>query len=262
MLLEGKVVIVSGAGPGLGQALIVLAAREGARVAVSARTPEKLDAAEREIRELGLQVEVLKQPTDIRDAAQCDVLAAATLDRFGRIDGLINSAYVSPPACPIETADFDDWRNTIDTNLFGTLNMCRAVLPAMKAQEAGSIVNISTMATRKPFEGLGGYTASKAALNALTRLMAKEWGGYGIRVNTVIMGWMWGSTVQSRMQGRADAGGLSVEDQVRTVSAGIPLPGIPSDRQCAGAAMIMLSDHSSQVTGATLDCNGGEFMAL
>ena len=262
MLLDGKVVIVSGAGPGLGQALIVLAAREGARVAISARTPGKLDAAEREIRELGLDAEVLKQPTDIRDAAQCEALAAATLERFGRIDGLINSAYVSPPATPIESANFDDWRNTIDTNLFGTLNMCRAVLPAMKAQQRGAIVNISTMATRKPFEGLGGYTASKAALNALTRLMAKEWGGYGIRVNTVVMGWMWGATVQSRMQGRSDAGGLSVEEQIANVSAGIPLPGIPTDRQCAGAAMVVLSDHCSQVTGATLDCTGGEFMPL
>jgi NAD(P)-dependent dehydrogenase (short-subunit alcohol dehydrogenase family) len=189
-------------------------------------------------------------------------VAAATLERFGRIDGLINSAYVSPPPTPVESADFGQWRDTIDTNLFGTLNMCRAVLPAMKAQKKGSIVNISTMATRKPFPGLGGYTASKAALNAVTRLLAKEWGPYGVRVNTVAMGWMWGSTVKERMEGRAQAGGASVEEQIETVTAGIPLGVIPTDRQCAGAALAMLSDYCSQVTGGLVDCNGGEFMAL
>jgi NAD(P)-dependent dehydrogenase (short-subunit alcohol dehydrogenase family) len=262
MLFEGKVVVVSGAGPGLGQAMAVLAAQQGAKVAITARSPDKLAAIEAEIVRAAPGAQVLQIPTDIRDADRCQAAAARIVERFGRLDGLVNSGFVLGDLAPIETADFDDWRNTIETNFFGSLNMCRAAFPTMKAQGKGSIVNINTMASRKPMEGYGGYMASKSALSALTRLMAQEWGGFGIRVNTVTMGWMWGPSVAGFMAQVAESGGPTVEAQKAEVAAGIPLGAIPTDIDCAKAAIAMLSDQFSQVTGATLDSNGGEFMAL
>jgi len=117
-LLDDKVVLVSGIGPGLGIHLATLAAGEGARLIVAARTAEKLDGAEREVAALGLGTPVLKVPTDIARREDCRRLVDAAIDRFGRIDVLINSAYIAGSFGPIEQADLDDWKNTLEVNLF------------------------------------------------------------------------------------------------------------------------------------------------
>lgn len=262
MLLKDKVVIVSGIGPGLGQALSTLAAQEGARVVMSARTPARLDAAEAEIAALGLGAEVLKMPCDITDAAQCEALAAAALDRFGRIDCLVNSAYTAGKLTLMEDSDLADWRHTLDTNLFGSLALCLAVFPAMKAQGQGAIVNVNTQVARKPLAYQGGYAASKAALAHASAQLALEWGQYGIRVNSTFMGWMWGTSVAGYMEDIAAKGGPSVAEQKAEVAKAIALRVIPPDRECAKGIVMLLSDYASMVTGASLDINGGEFMPI
>ena len=124
MLLKDKVVIVSGIGPGLGQELSTLAAVEGAAaVVLAARTPQKLDVAEQEIRDLGLATAVLKVPTDIADQAQCQALADRAVQEFGRIDILFNSAYDPGSFEPIEQADMAGWRRATDVNFFGTMHL-------------------------------------------------------------------------------------------------------------------------------------------
>ena len=124
-LLEDKVVVVSGIGPGLGVHLATQAAEAGARLVIAARTAEKLDSAERDIAALAPGTEVLKVPTDIAQRAQCKRLADAAIERYGRIDVLLNSAYIAGSFGPIESADLDDWRKTLDVNLFGTLALRR-----------------------------------------------------------------------------------------------------------------------------------------
>lgn len=262
MLLKDKVVIVSGIGPGLGQALSTLAAQEGAHVVVSARTPAKLDTAQAEIAALGLGTQVLKMPCDIADTAQCKALVDAALERFGRVDCLINSAYTAGKLTLMEDSDLADWRRTLDTNLFGSLGLCLAVFPAMKAQGKGAIVNVNTMVTRKPLPYQGGYAASKAALAHASAQLALEWGQYGIRVNSTFMGWMWGPSVAGYMEGIAAGGGPSVEEQKAEVAKNIALRLIPPDRECARSIIMLLSDYASMVTGASLDINGGEFMPI
>lgn len=262
MLLKDKVVIVSGIGPGLGQSLSTLAAQEGARLVISARTPAKLDIAEAEIAALGLGTEILKVICDIADPEQCDALVQATLDRFGRVDCLINSAYVAGKLTLMENSDLADWRNTLNTNLFGSLNLCLAVFPAMKAQGGGAIVNVNTQVTRKPLAYQGGYGASKAALAHASAQLAHEWGQYGIRVNSTFMGWMWGTSVEGYMEGIAANGGPSVDEQKAEVAKNIALRVIPPDRECAKGIIMLLSDYASMVTGASLDINGGEFLPI
>jgi len=261
MLLKDKVVVVSGIGPGLGIHLATLAAAEGAKVVMAARTPAKLHDAERAIKDLGIDTPVLKVPTDIALVSDCERLVAQSIDAFGRIDGLINSAYVPGVMGPVETANLDDWRNTFEVNLFGSLNLIQAALPHMKLQRGGSIVNVNSQVVRKPLAGQGGYAASKAALACATSYLALECGKYGIRFNSVYMGWMWGPAVANYFEGMARELKTTVDALKQNVTESIALGIIPEDRECAKSVLYLLSDFASVVTGASLDVNGGEYLA-
>ncbi|WP_372759437.1 SDR family oxidoreductase [Litorivivens sp.] len=260
MLLNDKVVIVSGIGPGLGHELALEAAQQGAKLAICARTASKLDAAEQEIREAGLDTPILKVPTDISDKAQCENLVTKTLEAYGRIDVLINSAYNPGAFDVVENADLDGWREAMDVNLFGTMNLTLQVVPHMKKQGGGSIVMINTMVTRRPLQTQAGYGASKAALSSATQHLALELGPYNIRVNSTYMGWMWGPPVEGYMKQQAEATGISVEEQKAAVAQNIPLRVIPEDGDCAKAAIFLASDYARAITGAALDVNGGEYL--
>jgi NAD(P)-dependent dehydrogenase (short-subunit alcohol dehydrogenase family) len=167
MILKDKVVIITGAGPGMGQAMCRGAAAEGAKVAVSARSVAAIEAIVADIKAAG--GEAIAVPTDVSDTAQCQNLAAQTLKAFGRIDGLVNSAYFHPPWSDLEHAAIDDVAQAFNVNALGGLRMVQAVLPQMRKQGSGSIVNISTLATRKPMRGEGGYAMAKAALTHMHR---------------------------------------------------------------------------------------------
>lgn len=259
MILKDKIVIVSGIGPGLGRELALGAAREGANLAIAARTASKLDEAEAAIYKLGLETEVLKVPTDITDSAQCQNLVNQTLARFGRIDSLLNSAFNPGSFDLIETANLRDWQQAFDVNLLGTLGLTQVVIPHMKAR-GGSIVMINTMATRKPMATQAGYASSKAALASATAHLAQELGKYNIRVNSTFMGWMWGPPVENYMRAMSQHSGQTVEEIRAQVEANIPLGKIPEDGDCAKAALFFASDYSSAITGAALDVNGGEYL--
>ncbi|MGI9276136.1 MAG: SDR family oxidoreductase [Endozoicomonas sp.] len=265
MLLKDKVVIVSGIGPGLGVKLALIAAQEGAKaVVLSARTQSKLDDAEERIAALGTGCQTLKVSTDICDRAQCDNLVEQTLKSFGRVDALINSAYYHGNFEPIENADLVEWQKVYQTNVVGSMNMTQAVIPAMKEQGSGAIVMINTQAVRKPAVldagGESGYAASKAALGVSTKYLAEELGKYGIRVNSAYMGWMWGDPVEGYMQYVESEQNIPVNDQKAAVAQNIALGHIPTDDNCAKAALFLASDYAVAVTGASLDVNGGEFM--
>jgi NAD(P)-dependent dehydrogenase (short-subunit alcohol dehydrogenase family) len=259
MLLKDKVVIISGIGPGLGVKLAVEAARYGATaVAVGARSAEKLDDAERRIEEVNPKCAVLKQVTDIRNEAHCRQLAESTCARFGRIDGLVNSAFFWGTPGTADSADLAGWREVFETNFFGTMHMTQAVAPIMKAQKAGAITIVSTMATFKPHKGEAGYAASKGALGVVTKYLAEELGPFNIRVNVARMGWMWGAPAQQYIAHASKKRGISEKQMYDALAANIPLRRIVTDDECARAALFLISDHASAITGAVLDANGGE----
>ncbi|MBN3792367.1 SDR family oxidoreductase [Burkholderia sp. Ac-20353] len=262
MLLKDKIVVISGIGPGLGVKLAVEAAREGARgVVVAARTAAKLDDAERRIRELGVDCEVLKQVTDITERAQCRQLADAAIARFGRIDALVNSAFVHGTFPePVDAADLDGWRAVFDTNVFGTMTLTQEIVPQMKRQRRGAIVMINTQATRKPFAGEAGYAVSKGALAVAAKYLARELGVHGIRANSIHMGWMWGVPTQTYFRDAAAECGMTDEQIIAPIASNIALARLPTDDDCARAALFLASDYANAVTGATLDANGGDFM--
>lgn len=255
MILKDKVVIVTGAGPGMGQAMCRGAAAEGAKVAISARSVEAINALRDEIVAAG--GEAIAVPTDVSDMAQCRRLAEETIKAFGRIDGLVNSAYFHPPWQNLEDAAIEDIAKAFDVGALGGLRMAQAVLPQMRKQGSGSIVNISTLATRRTNPGEGGYAMAKAALGQMTRQMAAELSGTGIRLNTALMGWMDGAPLDGFFASLPD-GGKAMRAET---AARIPVGRIPPDKDCAKAVYFLLSDYSSEVNGASLDVNGGDWMA-
>lgn len=260
MLLQDKIVVVSGIGPGLGVHLATLAAQEGAAVVIAARTTSKLSGVERRIRDRNPEAQVLSIPTDVREPVACANLASRVMERFGRIDGLINSAYTPGTLGPVETADLSDWRATFEVNLFGTLNLIQAVLPHMKHRHQGAIVNVNSQVVHKPLAGQGGYASSKAALACATSYLALECGKYGIRFNSVFLGWMWGPAVAAYFEGLARELKTTVDALKQNVADGIALGIIPPDSECAKSVLYLISDYASVVTGASLDVNGGEYL--
>jgi len=260
MLLSGKTIIVTGVGPGMGSKLCQQAAREGANVVLAARSTQFVQTLAEDIRAAGGQA--LAVAADVGKKADCARVAEAAVQAFGAIQGLVNSAYRPGAFTPFEEADLDDWRASMEVTLFGSLQMIQAVLPAMRAAGGGSIVNISTMEARKPIATHGSYTVSKAALHASTRQLALELGRFNIRVNNAVIGWMWGATVEGYMAEMAKQSGIAAETLVAQIAANIPLGRIPPDGDCGKAVLMLLSDYCSEVTGAALDVNGGDFLSL
>ena len=158
-----------------------------------------------------------------------------------------------------EDADLEDWKRAYDITVFGTLRMTQEVIPHMRAAGKGAIVFVNSMIQKKPLPTQSGYASSKGALTAAARMLAKELGPYGIRVNSTFMGWMWGPPVESYVEYLASLG-RSRDEVIAEITKDIPLGIIPDDADCANAVAFLASDLASVITGAELDVNGGEMM--
>ncbi|HWN35543.1 MAG TPA: SDR family oxidoreductase [Pseudonocardia sp.] len=257
-MLSDEVVVITGVGPGLGSKLAVRAAAEGAKVVMAARSTEVMAQVEKDVAAEGGQA--VGVACDVRRPADIDRLVSTAVDRFGGITGLVNSAYAHPGFYDLLDTPEKQMRRSMDIILFGTLGVTRAVVPHMKAAGRGSIVNIGTMTTRKPLRGEGGYAVAKAALTSATQFLALELGEHGIRANQAIMGWLDGPGVRFYLKFTAEQRGVTEQDVYDEIAARNPLGRIPTDEACAGAVLFLLSRLASEVTGATLDINGGEYM--
>ena len=259
MLVRGKAIIITGVGPGMGRKLASIGSAEGAQIAIAARSPGFIGEVAAEISAQGGQA--IAVPTDVGDFEACNRLAAAALEAFGRIDGLINSAYRFSSAHRLEDHDLGEWQLTMEATCFGALRMIKAVLPAMKRQGGGAIVNVSSRSVVQPIPGENPYVAAKAALEGATRQLALELGPYNIRVNAARMGWLWGAPVQNHFREAAAAKGVPEEQLIDAVRRTIPLGVIPPDEECAKSVLFFVSDYSRMVTGTSMDVNGGQYMA-
>ncbi|SDP39881.1 SDR family oxidoreductase [Lentzea jiangxiensis] len=257
-MLRDEVVLITGVGPGLGSKLALRAAAEGAKVVMAARSADVMKRVEQDVAAAG--GEAVGVQCDVRRPDEVARLVATAADRFGAITGLVNSAFGHAGFADLLDTPEKAIRRSIDIILFGALNVTREVVPHMKAAGRGSIVNIGTMTTRKPMRGEGGYAAAKAAMATATRFLALELGEHGIRANQAVMGWLDGPGVRSYLRMTAGARGVTEQDVYDEIAARNPLGRIPADDACAGAVLFLLSRHASEVTGAVLDVNGGEYM--
>ena len=255
MLLEGRVAVVSGIGPGMGRDVSLALAREGADLAIAARTESRLDSVGEEVEALGRRV--IKVPTDITVEANCQRLVDATRAEFGKIDVLVNSAFHPGTYATVENAKIDDWRTPFEVNVLGSLQLTKAAIPVMKEQAGGSIIMINSMVIRRVLETMGDYAASKAALMAATQTLALELGRYNIRVNSVVPGYIWGPSLKYYFEAQAKQRGIDPQEVYDEVAAQIALGKIPDSEEIAGAVVFFASDLSRVVTGQSLDVNGG-----
>jgi NAD(P)-dependent dehydrogenase (short-subunit alcohol dehydrogenase family) len=256
VILDGEVVIVSGVGPGLGAKLAARAAAEGAKVVMAARSSQVMDQVAKEVTVAG--GEAIAVPCDVRKSSDVERVAATAVSRFGKVTGLVNSAYSHPGFHDLLDTPDKQLRRSLDVIVHGSLEMTRAVVPHMTT--GGSIVNVGSMSTRKPMRGEGGYAIAKAAMGCATQYLALELGERGIRVNQAILGWLDGPGVRFYLKMTADQRGVSEQDVYDEIASRNPLGRVPPDEACAGGILYLLSRYASEVTGATLDVNGGEYM--
>jgi NAD(P)-dependent dehydrogenase (short-subunit alcohol dehydrogenase family) len=256
-LLDGKVALVSGAGPGLGRDIALTFAREGAAVAVAARTAATIDARAAEL--AGRGASSLAVPLDIADAAACAEAVDRVVDTFGGLDVLVNNAFHDGDHTAFLDADLDRWRTTMDVNFFGTLQLTQAAAPALRERGDGRVVMINTMSAVRIRPRFGAYTASKAALAAATKILAAELGEYGIRVNGVHPGYIWGDSVEAYFEHLARRKGITAEEQYREVAGETALGYLPPSNEIAQAVLFFASDMSRPVTGQALGVNAGQW---
>ncbi|HEX5856834.1 MAG TPA: glucose 1-dehydrogenase [Microbacterium sp.] len=233
--LEGRVAIVTGGARGLGEAYVRALHAAGARVVIA----DVLDEPGRELAgALGERATFLH--LDVAEEQQWDAVVRSTIERCGAVDILVNNAGIAN-AAPIEHFTLEKWNAVIGVNLTGVFLGCRAVVPQMKAQGRGSIINISSVEGLRGSPGLHGYTASKFGVRGLTQGLAVELGPSGIRVNSVHPG-----LILTDMTTRIDPARLD-----------IPLgrPGVPAD--VAGTVVFLASDASAFTTGAEFVVDGG-----
>ena len=257
MLLKDRVAIVSGIGPGMGRDISLACARAGAHVVLAARRQALLDEVATEVRGLGRKA--LCVPTDISQKGQCLQLAETAQREFGRVDVLVNNAFMGGVEDPIESVDLELWRKIYDVNVIGSVQLTQAVVPFMKAQGGGSVVMINSMSMRIIEPRFGGYAASKGALMAATQTLAKELGAFKIRVNSVVPGYIWGKSLEGYFKMLAQQQGTTPEKVYDSIASRTALHHIPTSEEIADAVLFFASDLSRVITGQALDVNGGHF---
>ena len=259
MLLEDQVVVITGAGPGLGSTFAQRCATEGADVVVAARTPSTLDAIAKEVEALGRRA--LAVPTDVVDRAQVRALAERAHGEFGRIDVLVNAAF--PPSHRRNVIEMDDeyldfWRSAIDIAAYGTLLACRFIGPYMVEAGRGAIVNLTSMSSRIAYGGRSDYAAGKAAVHRLGWALADELGPAGVRVNAVAPGLIWSEVLRDWIATTAREEGITYEEKLAQHVQSMALRRVATEGEVASAVLFFASDLSSGITGATLDVNAGQ----
>lgn len=258
MLLRDRIAIVSGIGPGMGRDVALALAREGADVVLAARRVEHLVPVAAEVEALGRRA--VQVPTDITRDEDCRNLVARACAAFGHVDVLVNNAYHPGTYALFEKDDLATWRDPLEVNLFGSLRLTQAVLPVMKGRSRGAVVMINSMIVRNVLPTMAGYAASKAALLAATQGLARELGAHGIRVNSVLPGYIWGPNLKAYFAFQAGQRGVDPQVIYDEVASEIALGTIPDSEAIAGAVVFFASDLSCAITGQSLDVNGGHEM--
>jgi NAD(P)-dependent dehydrogenase (short-subunit alcohol dehydrogenase family) len=258
-MLEGKVALVSGIGPGMGRDVSLLLARHGADVVLGARRTETSEEVAAEVRALGRRAEVVA--LDITDGDACAAAVARAGDALGGLDILVNNAFQDGNRKAFMDAPLEEWRVTMDVNLWGTLQMTKAAVPAMVGRGGGSIVMINSMSTHRIEPSYGAYAASKGALETATKTLALELGPHRIRVNGVFPGYIWGDSVEWYFGYLGKKRGISGEDVYQEIAEQTSLKYLPHSSEIAGSVVFFASDLSKPVTGQSLDVNCGHWMA-
>lgn len=258
MELENKIAIITGAGRGIGRAIALAYAKEGANLVLAARSQEALEETRTMVEELGRKALVV--PTDIRSEDSVHNLAEKALQHFGRVDILVNNSGIAGPTTPLWDIKLADWEDTFAVNVTGAYLCSRAFLPGMIKQRSGSIIFISSMTGKRPLYGRTPYAGSKMALVGIARTLAWEVGEYGIRVNVISPGPVEGERIKRVVRNQAAALGISEEEALRQFTSSSPLGRLVPPGDIAASAIFLASDKAASITGEDMNVSSGTVM--
>ncbi|MBI2468506.1 MAG: 3-oxoacyl-ACP reductase FabG [Candidatus Rokubacteria bacterium] len=254
MVLDNRVALVTGGGRGIGRAIALAFAREGAHVAVAGRTAAAIEAVAAEARALGRKA--LAVPCDVGDRTQVDAAVRLAQEALGPIQILVNNAGIAVSA---KLADTDDalWERHLRVNLTGAFSMARAVLPGMLAAGWGRIINVASTAAKQGYPYVAAYVASKHGLLGLTRALAMELATSGITVNAICPGYAATDLTWESARRIQEKTGRSYEEAVRSLAAFSPQRRLVEPEEVAALAVLLASDDARGVTGQAWNVDGG-----
>lgn len=255
--LEDQVVIVTGAGRGIGREIARMAGAAGASVVLVARSAPELEGAAAEI--AGTGKVAVPIPADLTDPEACDRVVKDVLDRFKRIDVLVNNAGTNHIANLVMTKE-EDFRAVYELNVFSVFRLTKAVLRAMIRTKSGRIINVSSVSAKVGAAYNAAYASSKAAVLGFTRSVAREVAALGITVNAVCPWHVDTELVRASMEKRARMFGKSAEAYLEEIVGHSPQKRLIEAREVAGLALFLMSPEARGITGQSLNVCGGTVM--
>jgi len=252
--LEDRVALITGGGRGIGRAIALAFAREGARVAVVARTAAAVEAVAAEIRAQGRQAVAL--PGDVTDSGRVEAVTRAAAEALGPIQILVNNAGLAVSAKVLDTDDAL-WERHLRVNLTGAFYMSRAVLPGMLAARWGRIVNIASTAAREGFPYVAAYVASKHGLLGLTRALALEVVAAGVTVNAICPGYVATDLTRESARRIQEKTGRTYEQAIESLETFSPQRRLIEPEEVAALAVMLASEEARGVTAQAWNVDGG-----
>jgi len=256
MELEDKVAVVTGGGKGIGRAISLAFAKEGADVVIAARTETALKETAEEINKMGGHA--LPFVADISREDQVNELVSSTVRNLGKIDILVNNAGIAGPTAPVVDLRIEDWNGVIAVNLTGAYLCSKAVLKYMIKNKVGNIINIGSMAGTKGLWRRSPYVVSKWGILGLTKTLALEAGIYGIRVNAICPGLVEGKRLDDVFSERAKVMGISPDLIRKRAIDDTPLRRFVKPGEIARTAIFLASSNSDGITGQIICVNAGQ----
>ena len=256
--LVGKTAIVTGGGKGIGRAISLMFASEGADVSLAARSTDLMKEVSREITALGRKA--LVNTMDLKKVEHVDRMVERTLNEFGRIDILVNNSGIAGPTRYVHEISVDEWDETSNVNLRGAFLCCRAVVPVMIRQEGGSIINIASMTGKRPLPMRTPYCATKMGLIGFTRSLASELGAFNIKVNAICPGAVEGPRIEMVIRNAAKAEGKTEDEIKESFLSPSPLGKMVSAEDIARMTVFLASNDSKNITGQDINVTAGVVM--
>lgn len=258
--LKDKVVIVGGASKGIGKAAALGFAREGAKVAISARNPDQLNATAEEIRqETG--AEILAVPGDLSQAEATERVVDETVARFGTVHVLVANTG-GPPMGGFDAMDDAAWESAFALNFLSTVRLIRKVLPHMKQQNWGRLLSVMSMSVKEPIDGLILSNGVRPAVVGMAKTLSREIGQYNITINTVLPGLILTDRLRGGIAARAERAGKSFDETLEASAATIPLRRVGDPQEMGNVIVFLASEAASYVNGVSIQVDGGVVRGL
>jgi 3-oxoacyl-[acyl-carrier protein] reductase len=253
--LRNRVAIVAASSQGLGKAVAAALAREGAKLAMCARTAATIESAAEEIRSAA-GVEVLAKAMDVTNPAEVHLLVAETVERFGRVDICVTNAGGPPSKTFAETSQ-EDWGAAVNLNLMSTLHFAREVLPIMQKQRWGRLITITSVAVKQPIDGLILSNSVRSAVSGLVKSLSNEYGKDNVLVNNVCPGYTRTERLKELAAKLASTSGTTPEQVEQRWTSQIPLGRLAEAEEFANVVAFLASERASYITGASIAIDGG-----